>query len=154
LPDAEDAVVGVTLVIELGSDIGVGALLDLAVNMVPLVAAVATNPILAICDRGLRVEVHLVTEVAEEVLAVGVAACLAEVVLLSCAVFLRGLTLLTPVVLKIDGGKSLADFVSTLAIVLVVDQKHGIRDIDVALGAKEGIRRRLDGAVLRLDFYS
>ena len=124
--DAKDAVVGVALVIELCSDIGVGALLDLAVNMVPLVAAVATNPVLAICYRGLRVEVHLVAEVAEKVLAVGVVACLAEVVLLSRAVFLRGLILPAPVVLKIDRGKSLADFVSTLAIVLVVDQKHRV----------------------------
>lgn len=152
--DTEDAVVGVALVIELCSDIGVGALLDLAVNMVPLVAAVATNPILAICDRGLRVEVHLVAEVAEKVLVVGVAACLAEVVPLSCAVFLRGLILPAPVVLKIDGGKGFADFVSTLAIVLVVHQNHRVRDIDVALSAKQGIRRRLDVAALRLDVYS
>lgn len=154
--DAKDAVVDVILVIELRSQVGVDALgiLDLAVNMVPLVAAVATNPVLSICYRGLRVEVHLVAEVTVEVLAVGIAAGLAKVVSLISTVVLRGLCPPTPVVLKIDGRKRLADFVSTLAVVFIFHEKHRIRDIDETPSARQGIRRSLDYAVLRLDVCS
>ena len=156
LLNAQDAVVDVILVVELGSDIGIDALriLDLAVYVVPLVAAIATYPVLAVSNRGLWVEVHLIAEVAEEVLVVGFAAGLAQVVSLSSTVVLRGLLLLTPVVLKIDGCEGLADFVSTLAVVLVVDQDQGIRDVDEALDTRLGFRGSFDMGVLRFDVGS
>lgn len=119
--------------------------------MVPLVAAVATNPVLAVRDNGIWFEVHLIAEVAVEVLVVGFVAGLAQVVSLSSAVVVRGLLLLTPVVLSIDVCKGLADFVSTLAILLVVHQAHGIVDVDVALGGGLEFGRSLIMAGLMLD---
>jgi len=77
--NAENAMVDVVLVLELVSDLRVGLLrcLDLALDVIPFVAAITSDPIFAVGDLRLRVEVDLLAEVAEIVLVVGIGAILA-----------------------------------------------------------------------------
>lgn len=88
--------------------------------MIPFVAAITSDPIFAVGDLRLRVEVDLLAEVAEIVLVVGIGAILAKIVHLRSARSSSGPSFAAPVVLKIDGGERFADFVSTLTILLAV----------------------------------
>ena len=100
---------------------------NLAINVVPLVAEIATYPFFTICDLWVRVEVHLLAEVTELVLVVGIIASTAQVVgLTHYSIVSSWPSASAPEILKSDWGILFANFIATLAICFVVSESCGI----------------------------